>query len=61
MFNVTRQCKVEFGYQLSICSRTKENLDLVGRSEDFPDALPKDKPIACFSLIRQGLHRKRLV
>jgi hypothetical protein len=24
------QCNVEFGYQLSICSRTKENPDRVG-------------------------------
>jgi hypothetical protein len=32
------QCNVEFGYQLSICSGTKENLDRVGRSQDLPDA-----------------------
>jgi hypothetical protein len=32
------QCKVEFGYQLSICSGTTENLDRVGRSQDLPDA-----------------------
>jgi hypothetical protein len=32
------QCNVEFGYQLSICSGTKENLDRVGRSHDLPDA-----------------------
>jgi hypothetical protein len=34
------QCNVEFGYQLSICSGTKENngnLDRVGRSQDLPD------------------------
>jgi hypothetical protein len=32
---------VEFGYQLSFCSRTEENvenLDKVGQSQDFPDA-----------------------
>jgi hypothetical protein len=29
---------VEFGYQLIICSETKENLDLVGRSQDLLDA-----------------------
>jgi hypothetical protein len=32
------QCNVEFGYQLSICSGTEENLDRVGRSQDLPDA-----------------------
>jgi hypothetical protein len=35
------QCNVEFGYQLSICSGTKEttkNLDRVGRPQDLPDA-----------------------
>jgi hypothetical protein len=32
------QCNVEFGYQLSICSGTKENLDRVGQSQDLPDA-----------------------
>jgi hypothetical protein len=32
------QCNVEFGYQLSICSGTKVNLDGVGRSQDLPDA-----------------------
>jgi hypothetical protein len=32
------QCNVEFGYQLSICSGTKENLDQVGRSQDLPNA-----------------------
>jgi hypothetical protein len=32
------QCNVEFGYQLSICSGTKENLDRVGRSQDLPNA-----------------------
>jgi hypothetical protein len=35
------QCNVEFGYQLSSCSGTKEdhgNLDRVGRSQDLPDA-----------------------
>jgi hypothetical protein len=32
------QCNVEFGYQLSICSGTTENLDRVGRSQDLPDA-----------------------
>jgi hypothetical protein len=32
------QCNVEFGYQLNICSGTKENLDRVGRSQDLPDA-----------------------
>jgi hypothetical protein len=32
------QCNVEFGYQLSICSGTKENLDRVGRSQDLPIA-----------------------
>jgi hypothetical protein len=32
------QCYVEFGYQLSIRSGTKENLDRVGRSQDLPDA-----------------------
>jgi hypothetical protein len=32
------QCNVEFGYQLSICSGTKENLDRVGPSQDLPDA-----------------------
>jgi hypothetical protein len=32
------QCKVEFGYQLSICSGTKENLDRVGRSQELQDA-----------------------
>jgi hypothetical protein len=26
------QCNVEFGYQLNICSGTKENLDRVGLS-----------------------------
>jgi hypothetical protein len=31
------QCNVEFGYQLSICSGTKENSDRVGRSQDLPD------------------------
>jgi hypothetical protein len=35
------QCNVEFGYQLSICSGTKEtteNLDRVGRSQDLQNA-----------------------
>jgi hypothetical protein len=32
------QCNVEFGYQLGICSGTKENLDGVGWSQDLPDA-----------------------
>jgi hypothetical protein len=32
------QCNVEFGYQLSICSGTKENLDWVGWSQDLPNA-----------------------
>jgi hypothetical protein len=35
------QCNVEFGYQLSIRSGTKENhgnLSQVGRSQDLPDA-----------------------
>jgi hypothetical protein len=35
------QCNVEFEYQLSICSGTKEtteNLDRIGRSQDLPDA-----------------------
>jgi hypothetical protein len=32
------QCNVEFGYQLSFCSGTKEKLDLVGRSQDLPNA-----------------------
>jgi hypothetical protein len=32
------QCNVEFGYELSICSGTKENLDRVGRSQDLPEA-----------------------
>jgi hypothetical protein len=32
------QCNVEFGYQLSICSETKKNLDRVGRWQDLPDA-----------------------
>jgi hypothetical protein len=32
------QCNVEFGYQLSICSGTKENLDRVGRSQGLPGA-----------------------
>jgi hypothetical protein len=31
------QCNVEFGYQLSICSGTKENLNRVGRPQDLPD------------------------
>jgi hypothetical protein len=30
--------QVEFGYQLSICSRTEVNLDCVGRSQDLPNA-----------------------
>jgi hypothetical protein len=37
----SRQCDVEFGYQLSICSRTQRNhgkLDRVDRSQDLPDA-----------------------
>jgi hypothetical protein len=32
------QCNVEFGYQLSICPGTTENLNQVGRSQDLPDA-----------------------
>jgi hypothetical protein len=32
------QCNVEFGYQLSICSGTKENLDRVGLSQELPEA-----------------------
>jgi hypothetical protein len=32
------QYNVEFGYQLSICSGTKENLDGVGLSQDLLDA-----------------------
>jgi hypothetical protein len=32
------QCNVEFGYQLSICSGTTENLDRVGRSQDLPNS-----------------------
>jgi hypothetical protein len=32
------QCNVEFGYQLGICSGTKETLDRVGRLQDLPDA-----------------------
>jgi hypothetical protein len=33
------QCNVEFGYQLSICCRNKENhnLDRVGRSQELPE------------------------
>jgi hypothetical protein len=32
------QCNVGSGYQLSICSGNKENLNWVGRSQDLPDA-----------------------
>jgi hypothetical protein len=35
------QCRVDFGYQLSICSRTKENsenFDRSSRSQDLPGA-----------------------
>jgi hypothetical protein len=32
------RCNVEFGYQLRICSGTKENLYRVGRSQDLTDA-----------------------
>jgi hypothetical protein len=32
------QRNVEFGYQLSICSEAKENLDRVGQSQDLPVA-----------------------
>jgi hypothetical protein len=31
------QCNMEFGYELSICSGTTENLDRLGRSQDLPD------------------------
>jgi hypothetical protein len=31
-------CNVEFEYQLSICSGTKENLDRVGRSQDHSES-----------------------
>jgi hypothetical protein len=31
------QYSVELGYQLSICSVTKENLDGVGRLQDLPE------------------------